>query len=177
MKRDAVKIALVVSLVFNAAVIGAFAYGLARKPSPQGFCPEAGRARSEPFEWHGKRIARRIGVPDERTMRFIGVMSDSSGETAEIRGALQRSRADLIALIEANEPDEAAIMAKVDEISRLQGDFEKRVVARLLGARDVLTPEERARFMRLIRHECMMRDAGVPLTPAGQRKESEVPRW
>ena len=175
MKRDILKIALVSSLVFNAAVIGAFAYGLMRRPAVPEFCPEALVPHQRPPEWHGTRLARRIGVPHERTPRFIGVMSDTSRETAAVRGALRRSRDELMALIEAGDPDEAAIMAKVDEISRLQGDYEKRVVARLLDAGSVLTSEERARFMRLIRHRCMSRDTVTCFTPAGQQEEREVP--
>ena len=170
MKRDVLKIALVVSLVFNAAVIGAFAYGFARRPAPPEDCPAP-----EQFASHGGRIARHIGVPRERTMRFVRVMADSSRETAGIRSALRSARGELIVLIEAGEPDESAIMAKVDEVSRLQGDLEKRVVARLLDARTVLTHEERARFMHLIRHRCISEDSAGRFTqPVGGRKERGV---
>ena len=175
MKRDVLTIALVVSLVFNAAVIGAFAYGFARRPAPPEYCPAPGSAVPEPLASHGGRIARHIGVPRERTMRFVRVMADSSRETAGIRSALRRARGELMVLIEAGEPNEPAIMAKVDEVSRLQGDLEKRVVARLLDARTVLTHEERARFMHLIRLRCTSGDtAGQFTQPAGERKEREV---
>ncbi len=174
MKRDALKIALVASLVFNAAVIGAFAYGLARRPARPEFRPMPLESASDRPVSHGQRLARHIGVSRERTMRFVRVMEDSSGEVAEIRGSLRRARGELIALIEVPGPDERAIMAKVEEISRLQGDLEKRVVVKLLEARTVLTTEERMRFMRLIRHRCMPCDTAVRFVPAGEHRESEV---
>lgn len=159
MRRDGLAIALVVSLAFNAAVLGAFAYGSLRRPRPPEYCPAPAARAPEPFGAHGRRIARHIGVPRERMMHFVRVMEDSSSETAGVRGELRRVRGELIALIEASEPDEGAIMAKVEEVSRLQGDLEKRVVGRLLHARTVLTGEERARFMHLIRHRCVPYDS------------------
>lgn len=174
MKRDRLVVALVVSLVFNAAVIGAFAYGWLRRPAaPPASCPLPSEVPPEKQMRHGQRLARIIGVPRERTMRFASVVADSSAETRAIRLEIHRSRGELISLVESPTPDSAAIMAKVEELARLQGDLEKRVVGRLLVAGSVLTKEERSRFMRLIRHRCLPCEVQPPPAAAGSPGERE----
>lgn len=174
MKRDWLVAALVVSLVFNAAVIGAFAYGWVKRPAvrPE-LCPLPAEVPAEKRMLHGQRLARIIGVPRERSIRFAAVVADSSAETRAIRLEIHRSRGELIALVESPAPDSAAIMAKVDELSRLQGDLEKRVVGRLLYAGSFLTQEERGRFMRLIRHRCLPCEVSPRPAPAGPPGERE----
>jgi hypothetical protein len=44
-------------------------------------------------------------------------------------------------------------MAKVDEISKIQGELERLLVQRLLRVHSVLDKEERERFMELIRRK------------------------
>ena len=170
MNRDSLKIALLLSLAFNVAVIGAFAYGLARERGSDRFAHRPG----DPFGGHTVRFARQIGMPHERAMRFSRIMADSSEGMRDLREDLRKARGELVALIGAAEPDEKAIMAKVDEVSAVQGRLERRLIHRVLGASSTLRPEERERFMRMIRMRCGGRDSGVSECPDGAGKESEV---
>jgi len=177
MSRDGVKIALFLSLAFNMAVIGAFVYGLLADGGAIGRlgAPHENGPRG-PFNGRSLRLAREIGVPHERAMHFSRAMADSSDGMRDLRESLQRARADLAALLGAGEPDEKAIMAKVDEISTIQGQLEKKLIRRVLGASSTLRPEERERFMRMIRMRCGGCDSVVPGCPAGAGMESEVVR-
>jgi Spy/CpxP family protein refolding chaperone len=174
MSRDSLKIALVLSLAFNLAVIGAFAYGFARRPSPAFFGPPGGRPPGDPFRGRVSVFARQIGMPDERAARFSHIMADSSGGMRDLRVGLQRERAELVELLGAPKPDEKAIMAKVDEISALQGQLERKLVSRLIGVSATLRPDERQRFMRVIRIRCGACEPGVRTGPGRGREESEV---
>jgi Spy/CpxP family protein refolding chaperone len=175
MSRDGLKIALIVSLAFNMAVVGALAYGFARRTASDRFCPPPGRGvPPDSFGGGCGRFAREIGVPRERAARFSHMMADTSGGTQETRGRLQRARGELIELMSVSKPDEKSIMAKVDEISALQGELEKRLIQRLLGASSTLDAKERERFMRAIRFRCMPRESGLPCGPGGPGEESEV---
>jgi Spy/CpxP family protein refolding chaperone len=165
MSRDSLKIALVLSLAFNVAVFGAFAYGLARGRGPEGFGPPPGGGPGDSFGGPCNRLARQIGMPRERAMRFFRIMADSSEGMSDMRGDLQKARGELIVLIGAPKPDEKAIMAKVDEIAAIQGRLEKRLIHRVLGVSSTLRPEERERFMRVIRMRCGGCDSGVPECP------------
>ena len=176
MSRDSLKIALVLSLAFNVAVIGAFAYSLARGREHEGFGPPLGGGPGDPFGGRGGHLARQIGMPRERALRFSRVMADSSEGMRDLRESLQRARGELGTLIGASEPDEKVIMAKVDEISAIQGRLERRLIRRVLCASSTLRPEERERFMRMIRIRCGGCDSGVPKCPEGAGKESEVGR-
>jgi Spy/CpxP family protein refolding chaperone len=176
MNRDSLKIALVLSLAFNVAVIGAFAYGLIRGIGSERFAPPPGDEPGNLFGGPCNRLARQIGMPHERAMRFSRVMADSSEGMRDLREDLRKARGELVALIGAPEPDEKAIMAKVDEISAIQGRLERKLIHRVLGASSTLRPEERERFMRMIRMRCGGCDGGVPECPIGAGKESEVGR-
>ena len=176
MSRDSLKIVLILSLAFNVAVAVAFAYGLARGPVPR-FCgPPPGAVPGESFGGRCSHFARQIGMPDERAVRFSRLMADSSGGMRDMRENLQKARGELVELIGAPEPDEKRIMEKVDEISAIQGQLEKRLIHRVLGVNSTLKPEERERFMRAMRLRCGPFDRGVPKGPEGPRKESEVGR-
>ncbi len=174
MSRDGLKIALVLSLAFNVAVIGAFIYGLAGGPMPGRFGRPPACGPGDPFGGRGIRLARQIGVPHERAMHFSRIMADSAEGMRDLRETLQRRRGELVELIGASEPDEAAIMAKVDEISAIQGQLERKLIHRVLGASSTLRPQERARLMLMIRTRCGGCDIGVPECPEGAGKESEV---
>jgi len=161
MSGSSLKFALVLSLAFNLAVIGAVAYGFARRPAPGG-----PRVPVEGAELAGGRCAhlcRAIGVPPERRVLFTRAMAASSEGMTQSRLRLVEARKQLADLLRAPEPDEGAIMAKVDEISALQGELEKALVQRLLKASSVLSPEERERLMQFVGHR------GIPLRGAGGR--------
>lgn len=174
MSRDNLKIALVLSLVFNVAVLGAFAYGLIRGIGSDRFGQPPGCGPGDPFGRHTARFARQMGIPRERAMHFSRLMADSTEGMRDLRTDLQQARGELVALIGASEPDEKAIMAKVDEISVLQGQLERKLIHRVLGASSTLRPRERERLMRVIRVRCGGCDSGVPECPEGAGKESEV---
>ncbi|MCX5752223.1 MAG: periplasmic heavy metal sensor [Candidatus Krumholzibacteria bacterium] len=176
MSRDSLKIALVFSLAFNVAVIGAFAYGLACRKGCEGFGIALRCGPEDPLGGPCGRLARQIGMPRERALRFSRIVADSAEGMRDLRGGLQKARGELVMLIGVPEPDEKAIMAKVDEISAIQGQLEKRLVHRVLGASSTLRPEERERLMRVIRIQCGGCDNVVPECPKGAGKESEVGR-
>lgn len=174
MSGDKLKIALVLSLAFNVAVIGAFTYGIVRGIGSERFGPPPGGGPGDPFGRRTVRFARQMGIPHERALHFSRLMADSTEGMRDLRKDLQQARGELVALIGASEPDEKAIMAKVDEISAIQGRLERRLIHRVLGASSTLRPEERERFMRMIRMQCGGCDSGVSECPEGAEKEREV---
>jgi hypothetical protein len=161
MSGSSLKVALVLSLAFNAAVMGAVVYGFARRPAPG--APREPVAGAELARGRCARLCKAMGVPPDRMVHFSREMAVSSEGMSEMRLRLIEARGQLADLLRAPEPDERAIMAKVDEISALQGDLEKALVQRLLKASSVLLPEERAKLMQFI--GCR----GIPCGRAGER--------
>ena len=161
MSGSSLKVALVLSLAFNAAVIGAVCYGFARRPSPAG--PPAPGEGAELTGGRCAHLCSAIGVPPERMALFTDAMAASSDGVSRSRLRLAEARRQFADLLRAPEPDEGAIMAKVDEISALQGELEKELVQRLLKASSVLSPEEREKLMQFVGHR------GFPPRGAGER--------
>jgi Spy/CpxP family protein refolding chaperone len=169
MSRDSLKIALVLSLAFNLAVIGAFVYGFVRSPAPECFVPPPPGAPADSFGGRCSHFARQIGLPRDKAARFSRLFTNSSDEMLELRGRLQEARTELVELISVPTPDEKMVMAKVDEISAIQGELEKRLITRLLSVNAILQPEERERLMYLIRCRCMPCPRDVPNGPKRAR--------
>jgi uncharacterized membrane protein len=180
MSGNNLKVALVLSLVFNVAVIGAVVYGFAgggrrgeRRVHPAG---------TEALGRRCTRLCRGLGVSEKRGALFSRAMAKSSDEMRETRLRLEDARAELIDLIRAPQPDEKTIMAKVDEISSLQGELEKKLIQRLLSASCMLSPEERERLMHHVGRRYLPLDRvnrngpgfGAPGTERGSQPQ-EVP--
>ncbi|MCK4236695.1 MAG: periplasmic heavy metal sensor, partial [Candidatus Krumholzibacteria bacterium] len=88
---------------------------------------------------------------EEKARRFEQIIEESGGETSSCRSKLREARRELMDLLDTEEPDEKAVLKKVEEISGLQGELEKLLVQRLLRSRSILDHEESKRFLRLIR--------------------------
>ncbi len=144
------KAALIVSLSFNAAVLGTVAvhwraHGKAadrmeiRRCDPEESC----RKRSH-------RLATEIGLCDSKTKFVEREMLRACSAEEGIRERIGRERSELLDLFHAASPDSKAIMDKVDGISTLQSDLEKSIVRKLLRSHSILDPAERERFMLFI---------------------------
>ncbi len=157
MNKRTLKAILVVSLAFNLAVVATVSVGLAVRDSGT---PGQSIGDGEiPIDDHGKHLSQCLGLSGEKAKCFEDVMAEASDKAGKIKAELERERDDLFHLLQEIEPDEQAIMAKVDSISVLQGDLEKLLVKRLVDSRAVLEPEEDARLLYLIR--CSMRPGCV----------------
>ncbi len=153
MNKRTLKAILVVSLAFNLAVVATVAVGYVVRDS--GTSGQSVGEGEIPIDDHGKRLSKCIGLTGKKAKCFEDVMAGTSEEASKIKAELEGERNDLFHLLQTKEPDEQAIMARVESISVLQGQLEKLLVKRLVDSRAVLEPEEDARLLYLIR--CSMR--------------------
>jgi len=156
MSKRTLKAILIVSLAFNLAVVATVAVGYAVRESAQPSRSDDGKI---PLDDHGKELSKCIGLSGKQAKCFEEVMGGTSEEAGAIKAELEKERDDLFHLLLAEEPDDEAIMEKVDSISVLQGGLEKLLVKRLLDSREVLSPEEDEKLLYLIR--CSMRPGCV----------------
>jgi len=163
---------LIVSLAFNLAVLATVAVSWANR-SGSGDASRPGVMSEVPIDEHGRQLSRCIGLSGKRAKCFEDVMASYSDRAESLKDELSRHRDDLFHMLQDGEPDEEAIMAKVDRISVIQGLLEKLLVKRLVESRTVLEPEEDERLMYLIR--CSMRPGcvGKENCPYQQGKEKE----
>ena len=167
MNKKTLKAVLIVSLMFNLAVVATVAVGLILSES------ETSRAGTMPIDDHGKHLSKCIGLTGKQAKCFEDVMADASEEAKEIKADLTRERDVLFHLLQADKADREAIAASVDRISVLQGKLEMLLVMRVVDSREVLSPEEDERLLYLIR--CSMKPGcvGKENCPAQKKRKEE----
>jgi Spy/CpxP family protein refolding chaperone len=77
---------------------------------------------------------------------------------------------DLIDLLAAEPPEQPAIEKKQEEIQRMQGTVQDRVIVHFLRASSFLSPEQRTRFFQLIKGRI---EAGIQVCPPWWRSEGQ----
>ena len=142
------KALLILSLVFNVAVLATLAFYWASESRIRDYRVRR-PARETTIGHRCRRLANRLDLPPEKAQRFEEIMTASEEETKVIREQLRGARRELFELMWESEPREEAILGKVDEVIALQGELERTLVRRLLETRTILDPDE---AMRLYRH-------------------------
>ena len=97
-----------------------------------------------------KKHAERLGLDDARIQAIEDVVAQSREKTADVRQQLHAVHAALRELLRQDTPDEAAVMAKADELTALKGQLRKAKLASMIKVRSMLTPEQRAELVKIM---------------------------
>ncbi len=87
-----------------------------------------------------------MNLTDQQASRLREIVVDAEKSSVETGAALKVDAIDLRELLRADNPDRAAVLKKVDEISALRGELMKEHIEALLAAKTVLTPEQQKKF-------------------------------
>ena len=87
-------------------------------------------------------VRQTLGLTDEQVSRLHRIAVDSEKASIQTRADLELRHLELRELMRAENPDQAAIMQKLDEVNALRGKMAKARVKTMLDARSVLTPEQ-----------------------------------
>ncbi len=102
-------------------------------------------------------------MSDEQVAKLHSIGTDAEKASIQNRADMQLRRIELRELMRADNPDQSAIMAKMDQINALQGKMEKARVQTMLSARGVLTADQ------LKKLKTMRENHGGPGGPGGGR--------
>lgn len=109
--------------------------------------PGVSSSRQGRFE----RLLEETGL-DERTLTEVRQVLDASkSDRQELRRNLREAYAHMRSLLEQPQPDEAAVMAQAEVIGGLQTEARKQRLRTLIQVRALLTPEQRAKLLALMR--------------------------
>jgi Spy/CpxP family protein refolding chaperone len=100
-------------------------------------------------------------APDQLA-RFTVERDRFHAQLQELGQQIKAKQIELIDLLGVGPPDQRSIEKKQEEIQRLQGTVQDRVIVHFLQASSFLTPEQRARFFQLIKSRI---EAGVQACP------------
>ncbi len=145
------KVLLVLSLVFNVAVLATITYHwTSAKETERRHIRRPDREAT--IGRRCRRLASRLDLPPEKSEKFEAIMMASEEETKAVREQLHTARQELFELLWESEPNEEAILGKVDQVVELQGELERILIRRLLEARTILDPDEAMRLHRHMEH-------------------------
>jgi Spy/CpxP family protein refolding chaperone len=108
---------------------------------PEGRPPGMG-LRAPGKWWKDSELMRRMGVSGDQVQRIEKIFQDYRIQLIDLHAALERQRAILEPLVEADQPNESQVIAQIDKVVQARASVEKSHVQMLLAIRQVLTPEQ-----------------------------------
>ncbi|GFO53590.1 hypothetical protein GMSM_05970 [Geomonas sp. Red276] len=156
MKISFLKIALVVSLIFNLSVLGTAGYFYYKKDSywvsPLGIRMQKGKFLFEELSLRPEQI---------KSMREEAI--PCRAEIDKRRQEVAAKRDHLFSLMRAETPDGDAIKKTVAEITGIQGEVESMVAMHILKIKATLNKEQQKKFLDLIENAMLKgRQPGCP---------------
>jgi Spy/CpxP family protein refolding chaperone len=129
---------LIVSLAFNAAVIGTMGFHWLRV---KGF-------HHRPMNEHARvmRMKKTLGLNDEQVKLMEENRSKLDAEIAPLQERLQTKRKEMLTLLESEPAYGPKVEKAIAEISALQGDIEKAVIRNSFSVKTILTPDQQKKF-------------------------------
>ena len=92
--------------------------------------------------WKDAEVAKTIGLSDAQVQKIEQVFQDSRMKLVDIHANLQKEEIKLEPLLEADNPDENAVLGAIDRITAARAALEKANAQMAFAIRRVLTPEQ-----------------------------------
>jgi Spy/CpxP family protein refolding chaperone len=128
-----------------AALVGLTAPALPLKAEPPGSWGPPGPSPARFIEEN----AERLGLDAETRAAIQEIAAGSRAAERELRGRIRDAHGHMRELLEADQPDESAVMAQADVIGALEVEERKKMLSAVLRIRALLTPEQRAELVRI----------------------------
>ncbi|HEY4705929.1 MAG TPA: periplasmic heavy metal sensor [Thermodesulfobacteriota bacterium] len=141
MSSKAIKLALLISLLFNLSIISAAGYFYYRDV----MCGPSARA-----EKRHAAFAKKLDLTAEQREKMRHEEQRFTSATEGARAELVAKRKALLAVLKEDRPDRAAIDAILSDMVALQGKIEAQAMEHIINEKSVLDKEQQARFMNLL---------------------------
>ena len=92
--------------------------------------------------WKNAEVAKTIGLNDAQVQKIEQIFVDSRMKLVDVHATLQKEEIKLEPLLEADNPDESAVLAAIDRITAARATLEKANAQMAFAIRRVLTPEQ-----------------------------------
>ncbi len=152
MKRDWLLYLVIFSLALNLGTIGTFAYLRYQDQRVAAVGPP-------PPPLPMRELWRHLNLEEEQRQALRSLLPEHRQRVRAWRAKLAQKRQELFTLIKEGAA-EAAIPAKIREISQLQGNLEEEVVRFLLEVQKHLKPEQKTAFLALMERRLLPAPGG-----------------
>jgi protein CpxP len=92
--------------------------------------------------WNNPEMAQKLGLTPDQQKRMDDIFQQNRMKLIDLNASLQKEEATMDPLMEADQPDEARILAQIDRVAQARAELEKADARMLLGIRRTLTPEQ-----------------------------------
>ena len=92
--------------------------------------------------WKNAEVVKTIGLNDTQVQKIEQIFQESRLKLVDIHASLQKEEIKLEPLLEADNPDESAVLSAIDRISATRANLEKANAQMAFAIRRVLTPEQ-----------------------------------
>ncbi|MDR3741003.1 MAG: Spy/CpxP family protein refolding chaperone [Terracidiphilus sp.] len=139
-----------VLIAVTAMAMGTLAWG--QGPEPMG-PPEMGPHRppmERSFEgpgpfgrwWNSPKMIEKLKLTDDQRKAFDQILDEHKAKLIDLRANLEKAELPMHSLMDAEQPDEAKILAQIDKTVQARAELEKANARFLLALRSKLTPEQ-----------------------------------
>lgn len=142
---------IAVARVLCALVLLQASAGLALA-DPPGDPPRDGRPWSPPEE-RLERHLRDLGLDAKQLDESHAILVEARRTREETEERMKQAFDEMRALLEKDQPDEAAVMRQEDRIGAIRTESHKAMLRALLAVRAKLTPEQRQKLNETMRRE------------------------
>jgi Spy/CpxP family protein refolding chaperone len=92
--------------------------------------------------WNNPQLASKLALTAEQQKKMDDIFQQSRLSLIDLVAAVQKQELIMQPLLDADQPDEAKIIAQIDRVAQARADLEKSNARMLLGLRRVLTPDQ-----------------------------------
>jgi len=92
--------------------------------------------------WNNPRVIERLKLTDDQRKQFDQILLDHREKLIDLRASLAKAELEMQPLMQADQPNESAILAQIDRVAQARAELEKANARYLLALRSKLTPEQ-----------------------------------
>ena len=92
--------------------------------------------------WKDSALMQKIGVNEDQVRTIEKIFQDHRLQLIDLHAALEKQEAMLEPMVEADQPEEAQVVAQIDKVAQARANLEKSDALMLLAIRRVLTVDQ-----------------------------------
>lgn len=121
-----------------------------------------GFAQADPAIWDNPQVVKKLGLTEDQQQKLESLQVEHRKFEIKNRSEVETVELDLRQLWKADSPDEAKILAKVKEVSRIREGRAVEDAKYRLAIHQILTPEQRTKMKDFIQKRIQERREGQP---------------
>ena len=92
--------------------------------------------------WKNPEMVEKLGVTADQQKKMGDIFQQHRLKLIDLNASVEREEVTLEPLMQADQPDEARIVAQIDKVAQARAELEKANARMLLGIRRILTPDQ-----------------------------------